>query len=117
MSFPKKIHFETVDSTFTFRVQCHREDDTKLVVKSRHPEAVDHLVLLVEADLGITNRFQGSNYFICEVDKEAFAAAIGKAVLHLRDADPEPQPIEEDGTPDTSDGFYDADDEEDYSVN
>lgn len=67
------------------RVQGHKDDATKLVLKSHHPEALDNLVIMTGGlDLGIESWFKGSTYYIGIVDKAKFLAAVTASLATIR---------------------------------
>lgn len=87
----------------------HRTDPTKLVLKSGHPEGA--AVLLLLADLIPGEAIQGSNFFITEVDKAEFLAALPKLVGTILDRTaptPERAPVEVEKAS-NSDSYGDSD--------
>lgn len=85
MSKPNRLYFSFHDYKMALRVQPHREDATKVVIKAKDPEAIDNLAIITGVDLGITNKTQGKQYFICFAEKQKLAQACGVAILHLEE--------------------------------
>lgn len=61
------------------RLQPHTEDPTKFVLKSKHPECAAALCKSIGVEPG--QQWQGSVYFVTEVDKVAFMEGFAKMAL------------------------------------
>ena len=83
MATLNRLYLTFDNEQFNLRIQPHTDDDTKLVVKSKHPEAIDQLVILSGKDLGIVARISGDANFICICDKTTLLGAIAIALAHV----------------------------------
>jgi hypothetical protein len=108
-NLPSRLYITFADPTMNLRVQPDRTDAEKLVVKAEHPEAIDHLAIIAESDIGVIDRVQGARYFITFVDRAKFTAAAAKVLAYI--AEPPAPVVDEDGSED------DSDEVDDYDVN
>lgn len=93
---PSRLSVKFTNPEHNFRVQAHKTDDTLLVVKYPHPEALDVFVMTSGAgDIGVQKSFKGSTYFIGFVDKAKFSAALAGFCAKMEDkTPPAPPPVD-----------------------
>lgn len=76
MSLPYRLYLRFQNENDSLRVQAHKTDETLLVIKTRHPEAVDNLALLAGTSIGAVQAFSGKKYRITFVKKDEFLKAV-----------------------------------------
>lgn len=97
-----------------FKVQDHRTDPAKLVIKSTHPEI--GALLALSAGVEVQAAQKGSVYHQTFVDKASFGGAMSKVLLDVIEGNIQVSPpvAESDEGPDEDeDAEDDSDDEED----
>lgn len=80
---PFRLMVSFAGGKYDLRIQAHETNADMLVVKSKNPEALDNLILATGVDPGVIDRFVGSAYHICFLDKKQASALVAAVVLGL----------------------------------